>query len=145
MFYRVCILNLDNIYAVDEPWKWRKNDVHAEYPKASGSFVQALSTLSSVLLGNPAPNISIVSETMTGSGCYRSIRDNQSDMTPIPIGYPIKDFDRVNPVQVFFEKPLSILTTYKVDDKYSIFYADILKNSFKSFDFTVWSVVVIVF
>ena len=39
---------------------------------------------------------------------------------------------------------LTDLSSYKVDDKYSIIYADILKNSLRSFDFTVWSVVVIV-
>ena len=95
-------------------------------------------------LANSTPNISVVIETVTGFGCYRSIRDNESGVTPIPIGYPIKDFDRVKSVQVAYETPSSILSSYKVDDKYSIIYADILRNSFKSLEFTVWSVVVIV-
>ena len=133
------------MYSLDERWKWQHGRVHAEYPKTSGSLAQALSTLSSALLANPAPNISVVIESMTGSGCYRSIRDNQSDVTPLPIGYPIKDFDRVNPVQVFFERPLSILSSHKVVDKYSIIYADILKTSLRSFDFIVWSAVVSMF
>ena len=64
MFYRVCIPDLDSIYALREPLKW-EHQVHAEYPKASGSFVEALSTLSSALLANPAPNISVVIEPMT--------------------------------------------------------------------------------
>ena len=70
------------------------------------------------------------------------IRNNQSDFTPVPVGYPIKDFDRVNPVQVFFETPLSILSTYKVEEKSSFNRIDLFKNSLKSFDFTVWSAVV---
>ena len=75
-------------------------------------------------------------------GCYRSIRDNQSDFTPLPVRYPIKNFDRVKPVQVFFETPVSVLSTYKVDDKFTTIYADLLKDSLKSFDLTVWSAVV---
>ena len=140
MFYRVCIPNLPRIiYALDEPLKW-EHQVHAEYPEASGSFAEALSTLSTALLENPAPNKSVAIESMMG--WYRSIRDNQSDFTPVPVRYPIKNFDRVKPVQVFFEKPVSVLSTYKVDDKFTIIYADLLKDSLKSFDFTVWSAVV---
>ena len=140
MFYRICIPNLYGIYDLDEFQKW-EHQAHAEYPKASGSFVEALSTVSSALLGIPAPNISLVIESMTG--CYRSIRDNQSDFTPLLVTYPVKDFDRVKPVQIFFETPISILSTYKVEEKSPIInYADLLENSLKSFDFTVWSAVV---
>ena len=132
-------------YALDEPSKWEHRKVHNEYPKASGSFAQVFRSLMSTMLGDRPPNISVVIELKKGFDCYQSIRDNQSDITPLPIGYPIKDFNRVKPIQVLFETPLSILSTYKVDEKSSIIiYADILKNSLKSFDLTVWSVVVIV-
>ena len=66
MFYRVCIPNLPRIiYALDEPLKW-EHQVHAEYPEASGSFAEALSTLSTALLENPAPNKSVAIESMMG-------------------------------------------------------------------------------
>ena len=45
---------------------------------------------------------------------------------------------------MFFETPLGILSSYKVEEKSPIIYADFLKDSLKSFDLTVWSVVVIV-
>ena len=128
---------------MESPRKWKNGQVHAEYPKTSGSFAGVLSNLSSALLGNPAPNISVV-KPMTGYDCYCSIRDNQSDFTPILIGYPIKDFERVKPIQVVFEEPLGILPTYKVDEEKDIDYADFLVNSLKSFDFRVWSAVFIV-
>ena len=144
MFYRFCLTFIPGLISLDEPLKWQHGQVHAEYPKISGSFARTVSTLPSALFGNRAPNISVVIVPMTGFGCYQSIRDNQFDITSLPIGYPIKDFDRVNPFQVFFEGPLGILSTYKVDEKSSIIYADILKSSFKSFDFIIWSIVLIV-
>ena len=144
MFYRLCIPLLDDIYALGKASRWEHDQVHAEYPKTVGSFAPVFSTLSSALLGNRAPNISVVSESMTGFDCYCSIRDNQSDFTPILIGYPIKDFDKVKPIQVVFEELLGILSTYIVDEEKDIIYEDFLVNSLKSFDFTVWSIVVIV-
>ena len=90
MFYRVCIpLFSREIYAIDQEQR-RPGQVYTEYPKAIGSFDEALSTPSSALLGNPAPNITVVNSE-TEFGCYSSIRNNQSDFTPILIGYPIKD------------------------------------------------------
>ena len=65
MFYQIGLTSPDkDIYALDEPQKW-EHQVHAEYPKTSESFAGALSTLSSALLGTPAPNISLVIKSMT--------------------------------------------------------------------------------
>ena len=66
-------------------------------------------------------------------------------MTPLGIEYPVKDFDKVNPIQVYSEDPRSIFSTYKVEEKFSVVYADILTSSFKSFDLEIWSVCFMVF
>ena len=145
MYYRVCLPPLtEEIYAIKKLWKWKHGQIYAEYPKASGPFAQVIDSFMRIILGNQAPNISVVFKSMTGLNCYQSIKDNKSDFTPFPVGYPIKDFDRVSPVQVLSEQSLSILSTYKVEDEKDIIYEDFLNNSLKSFDLTVWSIVVIV-
>ena len=98
MFYRVCLTFVPQVYVLDNPLKWQHGQVHAEYPKASGSLAPLIDSLMSTMLGSCAPNLSVVIERITYPGCYKSIRENQSDLTPILTGYPIHDFARVNPV-----------------------------------------------
>lgn len=145
MIYRVCNTFFPMIYYLENPAKWTGDQVHAEYPEASGAFKQIANLQMSTLFGKRAPNISVVFESMSGKGCYGSVRDNQSDMTPIITAFPVEDFDKVNSVQSFFEGPLNIISTYKVDKNYSVVYADIVTTSLKSFDVEVWSLVVLVF
>ena len=73
MFYRICLTILPTLYVLDDPIKWQHGEVHAEYPKASGSFAPLIDLFMLIILGNPAPNISVIIETMTGSGCYQSL------------------------------------------------------------------------
>ena len=138
---------------IEEPHKWQNGQVHAEYPKLSGLVVPATNLFLTSLLGNPTPNMSLVFESGTGSvdqdglpiGCYASVHKNESDIALTPVEYPIKDYNKVNPVQVIYEGPLSILSVYKVDDKEPIEYADLLVNSLKSFDMAIWSVFIFTF
>ena len=99
------------------------------------------------ILGDQAPNISLVFEPMDNFSYYRSLQDNGSDLTLITSGYPIleQDFQKINPVQIIHEGRLNMLSTYKVNDKNDIVYADILTASFKSFDFIVWSAISVAF
>lgn len=145
MIYRVCVVFVPFGYTLEEIRKWKDGQVHDEYPKATGAFVPMLHEILFALLGNRAPNISVVVKPLMGSGCYQSILVNNSDVTLFLNSYPIKDFDEVNPVQIFFEHPLRILSTYKVEDKFSIVYADLLKTSLKSFDLGIWSLVALTF
>ena len=146
MAYRVCVNFIPGSFNLEDPLKWEKDQVHEEYPKATGTLSQHFYGLFlTTMLGNRPPNISVVSESMAESGCYQSIRNNKSDITPFLIGYPIKDYKRVNPVQPIFQGPLIIMSTYKVDDSFSIIYADILRNSMKAFDIVVWTAVVVSF
>ena len=153
MSYRVCMTPQPRFIQIEEPHKWKEDQINAEYPKTSGILVPVTNLFLTSLLSNPAPNMSLVFESGTGSvgrdgspiGCYGSVHNNESDIALMPVEYPIKDYDKVDPVQVIYEGPLNIVSLYKVDDKESIEYADLLVNSLKSFDMTIWSVIILTF
>ena len=153
MSFRVCIIPQPIVIQIEEPHKWEDGQLNAEYPKLSGLIAPMINLFLSSLLGYPAPNISLVFESGTGSvgqnglpkGCYGSVHNNESDIALIPVEYPIKDYSKVNPVQVIYEGSLNILSLYKVKDKESIEYADLLVNSLKSFDMTIWPVIIFTF
>ena len=73
------------------------------------------------------------------------ILNNQSDVTFVPVEYPVVDYNKVDPVQVIHEGQLSILTFYKVDEVNKIIYADLLQSSLKSFDNVIWSLIFLSF
>ena len=76
------------------------------------------------------------------TGCYRSMYENQSDLSFAPMDYPIHAFNRLDPVQVWFEQQLKIVSVYHVDPKSNIIYADILKSSLSSsFSSNTWMMV----
>ena len=97
--------------------------------------------------------ISLIFESGTGSvgkdglptGCYASVHNNESDFTFIPVEYSIYDYSKVNLVQVLCEEPLDIISNYRVEDKVSIVYADLLQSSLNSFDIIVWLLVIMTF
>ena len=131
-----------------------RGQVHSVYPKTSGSVGEYIASVMFMhVLGYPAPNVSVVLESPSDSptndgspnGCYGSLHRNESDITFMPIEYPVLDYDKVDPIQVVDEGPLSIISTYNVSANYSTVYADILKSSFNSFDTNVWTIVVLAF
>ena len=133
----------------EDPLKWEGGQVHPEYPKMSGGVAPFIDTVLTSILGKPAPNISVTTEKLKGSfgkngspiGCYGSILKNESDVTFLPVEYPVVDYKKVDPVQVIHEGQLSILTNYKVDEVNKIIYADFLQSSLKSFDDIIWSII----
>ena len=154
MVYRVCIHVQPAILELDKPTKWQWHQVHAEYPTLGGAIGPVAElTLTSILHGNVAPNISLVFESETGSvekddsptGCYASVHNNESDLTIMPVEYPIYDYSKVNPVQVLHEGKLDIISTYTVEEKLAIVYADLLQSSLKSFDIKLWLLVILTF
>ena len=153
MSYRVCMSIQPGWLEYKDPLKWQDNQVHSEYPKMNGAITPLLNTILTSILGNPVPNITVVTEKLQGSfgqdglpiGCYGSILNNQSDVTFLPVEYPVVDYNKVDPVQVFHEGQLSILTLYKVDEVNKIIYADLLQSSLKSFDNVIWSLIFLSF
>ena len=138
---------------LEDPEIWADGQVHVKTPRFSGAMGPTADFLVKAMMGNAVPNVSVVVEPLTGTvnedgspaGCYGSIYRNESDFTPFPVEYPVKDFDRIDPGQIVYEGPLTIMSMYKVADKYSIVYQDFLKSSLKSFDMSVWSAVVVTF
>src|SRR2546429_6431325 len=102
MSYRVCMKPQPGFIHIDEPHKWQFGQVNAEYPKTSGVLVPATNLFLTSLLGNPAPNMSLVFESGTGSvgqdgspiGCYGSVHNNESDIAYTLVEYPIKDYSK---------------------------------------------------
>ena len=134
--------------------KWNKGQVNAFYPTISGGNAKVVDLILLSLLGDTAPNISLVMNyDATGSvgkdgtptGCYAYVHNNQSDLTVMLVEYPIYDYNKVNPIQVIHERPLDIMSAYKVKDKESIIYTDLLESSLKSFDINVWYTVLLTF
>ena len=153
MSYRACLDWQPGVIGLEEPIKWEAGQVHAEFPKMNGLLAGYVNMVFISMFGNSAPNISLVLESGTGSvgkdgsptGCYASVHNNESDMTFMPVEYPIYDYSKVNPVQVLQEGTLDIISTYRVEDKFSIIYADLLQSSLKSFDMNVWLVILMTF
>ena len=148
MAYRVCLSVQPGYIQIEETATWDGGQVHAKYPKLSGVAAEYLCNLILTSILRPAPNMSITSEPLSQAvgkdglptGCYASVHNNESDVSVMPVEYSIIDYEKVDPIQVFHEGSHSILSSYQVDDKPSIEYADLLKGSLKSFDSIIWSV-----
>ena len=154
MEYRVCISVQPGFIQLEDDTKWNGGQVNAFYPTISGGNAKVVDLILLSLLGDTAPNMSLVMNyDTTGSvgkdgtptGCYAYVHNNQSDLTVMPVEYPIYDYNKVNPIQIIHEGPLDIMSNYKVEDKESIIYADLLESSLKSFDINVWYAVLLCF
>ena len=80
MSYRVCMSIQPGLFQFDDPLKWQNNQVHPEYPMMSGGITPLINTILISMLGNHAPNITVITEKLQGSfgknglpiGCYGS-------------------------------------------------------------------------
>ena len=156
MLYRVCLSIQSGLIQLEDNQKWQGGQIHSEYPKISGGLGEYIADLIfNSVLGSPAPNISLVTESLSASerldglpkGCYASIHNNDSDISFMPVEYPVLDFSKVDPVQVIYEGPLSIISSYNISstDEGIIIYADFLESSLDSFDILIWSLVFLSF
>ena len=151
--YRICLDAQPGFLELDKPIKWQSRQVHAEYPMLTGVVAGIADMGLRAALGDVAPNISLVLESGIGSvgkdgsptGCYASVHNNESDLSVIPVEYPIYDYSKVDPVQVLHEGKLDIVSAYSVEEKFSIVYADLLQSSMKSFDIKLWLLIVMTF
>lgn len=148
MIYRLCLSVQQGFLSLENPYEWRNGQVHLDYPPLVGILSEYMSEIFPLILGNAAPNISVVTEPLSGStansgsptGCHGSIYRNKSDITLMPVDYPIQDYSKVDPIQAVHEGPLNILSIYKVEEKNDTVYTDLFEESLKSFDTIIWSV-----
>ena len=152
--YRLCLVVQPPAMMIEDAGKWQNGQVNSEYPQTSGGLKAMTDLVFTSILGSPAPNMSVVVDSGGGyvdknqtspTGCYGSIHRNESDLSFMPIEYPILDFTKVDPVQVLYEGPLNIFSIYEVDQKGSIVYVDLLKSSVKSFKMSVWFAIMVSF
>ena len=148
--YRICFLELPGVLDFANKDKSIDGRITTERPIITGSAEKTFTLMVDIALGRYSFNYTTIrSESIGGiakdgtmTGCYRSMYDNQTDFSFAPIDYPIHDLKKLNPVQVYFEQPLEIISIYHVDPKASVVYSDILKSSLSSsFSINTWMMI----
>ena len=144
--YRICTIIIPLVFEIaDYESKWAEGQIRSEFPKITGSWTHMTETLSS-LFKISRTNISVVVEKEIGkrksdgtlTGCYRSVRDNESDISIFVIDFPTVDFERVEPYQVLMESSLKIMSGYESKTEADISFNDFILTSIKSFDSQTW-------
>ena len=148
VFYRICATAGPGTYEIDDyDTNWARGQFHDEYPKqTSGAFAYLLETILAKPFKSLKTNISITiadesgykKKDGTATGCYRSIRDNETDISMMLVDFPTDDFDQVEPYQVFNEDVLKIFSGYRSETNGTGTFNDFILNSIKSFDDETW-------
>lgn len=149
--YRFCTVTFPFfLEIVDYESKWAGGQIRDEFPKTKGAWSHILDTLVppfKSLKGNFSlnvePEFGIKKKNGTLTGCYRSIRDNQSDFSLLGHDYPTIDYDKVDPYQVLGEVSLSILSGYHSKAEADVSFNDFILTSMKSFDSQTWFAVLV--
>ena len=121
--YRVCFIEIPGV--LDFVYKDKSLDgrITTDRPIITGSAEKTFNLMVDIALGRYSINITTIQSDSFGgiakdgtmTGCYRSMYDNQTDFSFTVMDYPIHDFKRLDPVQVYFEQPLEIVSIYHVD------------------------------
>ena len=152
--YRVCFLEIPGVLGVDNKEKFLDGRVSSDKLLFTGSVSKTFSFVTEFAFGSHTINLTAVrSESIGGvmkdgtmTGCYRSMYENETDLSLVLVDYPVHDFKRLDPVQVFFENPAKIISMYHVDPKPSIVYSDIVKSSLaSSFSVNTWMTIFMAF
>ena len=148
--YRICFLEVPGVLDFANNDKSIDERITTDRPIIVGSGAKTFNLMVDIALGRYSINYTTIrSESFGGiakdgtmTGCYRSMYDNQTDFSFLPIDYPIHDLTRLDPVQIYFEQPLKIVSVYHVDPKPSVVYSDILKSSLSSsFSINTWMMI----
>ena len=152
--YRVCFLEVPGFINFVNKDKSIDGLITTDRPIITGPAQKALNLMLDIALGRHSINYtSIRSESIGGvmkdgtmTGCYRSMYENETDLALVLVDFPIHDFKRLDPVQVFFEDPAKIISIYHVDPKPSVVYSDILGSSLSSsFSINTWIIILMAF
>ena len=152
--YRVCFLEVPGVVEWQNKEKFLDGRISSEKLILKGSASKTFSFVTEFAFGSDTMNLTAVrSESIGGimkdgtmTGCYRSMYENETDLALVLVDYPVHDFKRLDPVQVFFEDPAKIISSYHVDPKPSVIYSDILKSSLSSsFSFNTWMILLLDF
>ena len=145
--YRFCIISFPFLLEiVDYQSAWAGGQIREEFPKTKGSWSDALDTTLFHPFKSLKGNVSLTVEQEYGmkkkdgtlTGCYRSIRDNESDFSLVPHDFPTVDYDKVDPYQVLLEVSIKMLSTYYSEAEADFSFNDFILTSIKSFDRGTW-------
>ena len=152
LLYRFCVITVPRVFEiVDYESAWAGGQVHDELPKIKGSWSYLFDTTLSPLFKSLKANVSLNVENEIGTqkkngtltGCYRSIRDNESDVSVLFIDFPTIDYEKVDPYQIVVEHPLKILSGYYSKAEADLSFNDFILTSIKSFDNQTWFAVLV--
>ena len=153
--YRLCVITIPIIFEiVDYESAWAGGQIRHEFPKIKGSFSYHMGTTLPGMFKSLRENVSLVVENEIGikkkdgtlTGCYRSIRDNESDVSMLLQQFPTIDYDKVDPYQILMEYSIKIMSTYHSKTEADVSFNDLFITSIKSFDNRTWfAVLVMVF
>ena len=150
--YRFCMVPTPLVFEIEDyESKWAGGQIRNEFPKFTGSWTHMTETLSS-LFKNLRTNISLIVESEIGmrksngtlTGCYRSVRDNESDISIFVVNFPTVEFEKVEPYQVVMEDSLKIMSGYHSETDPDVSFNDFILTSIKSFDDQTWFAVLVV-
>ena len=150
--HRFCLVTFPAIFEiVDYESKWAGGQVHDEFPRIRGSFSYLFDFIASGLYKSLKTNISVIVKNEIGTqkkdgtltGCYRSIRDNESDVSLLLTDFPTIDYDKVDPYQVLMEYSLKIMSGYESKSEADYSYNDFILTSMESFDNQTWFAVLV--
>ena len=145
--YRFCIITFPFLLdIVDYESAWAGGQVRQEFPKTKGAWSHPFETTLFHLFKSLRGNVSLNVEQEFGmkkkngilTGCYRSIRDNESDISLVVHDFPTVDDGKVDPYQVLAELSLKIVSGYHSETKAKISFNDFILTSMKSFDRGTW-------
>ena len=150
--YRLCQVTLPPfLEIVDYESKWAGGQIHDEFPKTKGSWSYLVDSSLSGAFKSLKTNITLILENENGrrkrdgtfTGCYRSVRDNESDVAVAIIDFPTIDYDKVDPYQILVEDSVKILSSYESKTEADISFNDFILTSIKSFDSQTWFAVLV--
>ena len=150
--YRMCIITMPMVFEiVDYESAWAGGQIHDEFAKTKGAISYLMGTAISDASKSLRANFSLNIENEFGTrkkdgtltGCYRKIRDNESDISLALHDFPTVDYEKVDPYQVFGEVSLKILSVYHSKTEAEVSFNDFVLTSIKSFDKQTWFTVLV--
>ena len=150
--YRYCLINIPVVFEIaDDESAWTRGQTLNEFPKVNGAFSYIVDTTMIPVLKTLGGNFSLIKENEFGTrkkdgtltGCYRSIRDNESDISLVPREFPTIDYDKVDPYQVLMEYSIKIMSAYESKTEADYSFNDFILTSMKSFDRQTWFAVLV--
>ena len=151
LVYRFCLVTLPLVFEFEDESAWAGGQIHNKLPKIKGSLSYlmgiTMGPFFKPLRGNFSLNIEQENGTQkkngTLTGCYRSIRDNESDISLVPREFPTIDYDKVDPYQVLMEYSIKIMSAYESKTEADYSFNDFILTSMKSFDRQTWFAVLV--